>query len=171
MQEIFRLNLTKQMRVEEGLIAQELLEPHLGEFTCAIFKYGGHVRTLAMRRWLMGGITSRIIVEQNEAIEELLQRVATNLPERAAINVQLRLTEKGPRVFEINPRLSSTVMMRHKIGFSDLLWWVNSHNGVAPPEFVPSVLSRVYRTFDELVVLADTDEQSAHEEHSSIVSC
>ena len=25
-------------------------------------------------------------------------------------------------VFEINPRFSSTVGMRHKVGFSDLIW-------------------------------------------------
>lgn len=152
-----QLILAQQMRADESLVAQELLEPHLGEFTCAIFKHKNHVRTLSMRRWLMGGLTSRMVVERESEIEALLQLIATNLPKTSAINVQLRLTEKGPRVFEINPRLSSTVMMRHKIGFCDLVWWINSQSGKIPPEYSPPISSRVYRTFDEVVVLANND--------------
>jgi len=45
------------------------------------------------------------------------------------MNVQLRLTEQGPRVFEINPRFSSTVLMRHRIGFSDVLWSIQEAEG------------------------------------------
>jgi carbamoyl-phosphate synthase large subunit len=43
--------------------------------------------------------------------------------------VQLRLTDKGPRVFEINPRFSSTVLMRHRMGFSDVLWAIEEAEG------------------------------------------
>jgi carbamoyl-phosphate synthase large subunit len=42
------------------------------------------------------------------------------------LNVQLKLTDIGPKIFEINPRISSTVMMRNKIGFKDCLWWIKS---------------------------------------------
>jgi carbamoyl-phosphate synthase large subunit len=47
------------------------------------------------------------------------------------MNIQLRLTDQGPRVFEINPRFSSTVLMRHRIGFSDLLWALSEAEGLA----------------------------------------
>ncbi len=150
-----QLIVAQQMGAGESLVAQELLEPHFGEFTCAIFKHENHVRTLIMRRWLMGGLTSRMVVEENLDIDGLLHLIAANLPKTSAINVQLRLTEKGPRVFEINPRLSSTVMMRHKIGFCDLVWWINAQSGEAPPEYSPPLSSRVYRTFDEVVVFAE----------------
>ena len=150
-----QFKLAQQADIKQKLIAQELLEPHYGEFTCAIFKYNNHIRTLTMRRWLMGGLTSRMIVEEINEIESLLQTIAASLTGTSVINVQLRLTDKGPRVFEINPRLSSTLMMRHKIGFSDLVWWINSLSGVIPPEYEAPISTRVYRTYDELVVTAE----------------
>ena len=45
------------------------------------------------------------------------------------MNVQLRLTDRGPRVFEINPRFSSTVLMRHRMGFTDVLWAIEEAEG------------------------------------------
>ena len=48
-----------------------------------------------------------------------------NLNLNGSINIQLRLTKNGPRVFEINPRFSSTALMRHRIGFSDVLWAID----------------------------------------------
>ena len=41
------------------------------------------------------------------------------------MNIQLRLTAQGSRVFEINPRFSSTVLMRHRLSLSDVLWAVD----------------------------------------------
>ena len=41
---------------------------------------------------------------------------------RGRMNVQLRLTDNGLRVFEISPRFSSAVLMRHRLGYTDLLW-------------------------------------------------
>jgi carbamoyl-phosphate synthase large subunit len=32
------------------------------------------------------------------------------------------MTKKGPIIFEINPRFSSTVVFRHKLGFKDVQW-------------------------------------------------
>lgn len=146
------LTLYKKENNNLDLISQKLLEPHLGEYTCALFKYKDDVRTLIMRRWLSGGLTSRMIVENVPEIEKALHTIADSLPNIAVINVQLRLTDSGPLVFEINPRLSSTVMMRHKIGFKDLEWWLDVLNDKAPASFDPPIGYRVYRTYDELVV-------------------
>ena len=46
---------------------------------------------------------------------------------KGSINVQLRITEEGPMIFEINPRFSSTAFMRHKLGFSDVNWAVKEY--------------------------------------------
>jgi carbamoyl-phosphate synthase large subunit len=56
-------------------------------------------------------------------------RIAEGLDLRGSMNVQLRLTDEGPRVFEINPRFSSTVLMRHRMGFSDVLWAIEEAEG------------------------------------------
>ena len=42
-----------------------------------------------------------------------------------SINVQLKITSKGPVIFEVNPRFSGTVYMRHLLGFDDLKWILN----------------------------------------------
>jgi len=149
---VSRLCLLQQERDADDSIAQSLLEPHKGEYTCALFKSRGEVRFLVMRRWLSGGLTGRMIVEHVPSIANLLEIISAALPDQAAINIQLRMMNDGPRVFEINPRLSSTVMMRHKVGFSDLVWWLAAQKGEEPPAFAIPVGTRVYRTYGEAVV-------------------
>src|SRR3546814_6554984 len=56
------------------------------------------------------------------AIESLCATVARALDLRGSINIQLRLGSRGPMIFEINHRFSSTVVFRHRLDFSDLLW-------------------------------------------------
>lgn len=146
-----RLAVVKAER-EGDAVAQALLEPDDAEFTCAIFRWHDDVRTLCMRRRLVGGMTAQIAVENNDSIASLLGRLAAKLPAQACINVQLRLTANGPRIFEINPRLSGTVMMRHLAGFSDLVWWINALSGRPVPPFEAREGTRVYRTYGEIVV-------------------
>ena len=55
--------------------------------------------------------------------------IAKGLDLRGSMNIQLRLTDKGPRVFEINPRFSSTVLMRHRLGYTDVLWALDEAEG------------------------------------------
>ena len=62
-------------------------------------------------------------------VESLLNEIADGLDLHGSINVQLRITEKGPMIFEINPRFSSTAYMRHKLGFTDVHWSIKEHFG------------------------------------------
>lgn len=133
-------------------VVQELLEPNEGEYTCALFKAYGELRTLIMRRWLVGGMTGKMVICSNSEIEEQLAKVARGLPEVAVINVQLRVVNNKVKIFEINPRLSSTVMMRHKVGFSDLIWWIMAREDVKPEGYEVKEGTWVYRTYDEVVV-------------------
>ena len=68
-------------------------------------------------------------------IDEILITIAEKSALEGAINVQLRVTDDGPSIFEINPRFSSTVMMRHLIGFSDLVWMIEARKGLSLPPF------------------------------------
>lgn len=104
-------------------IYQQLLEPADQEVTCAVYRtLDGEVITLQMLRRLVGGFTGWAKVINNPDISKMCEQIATGLDLRGSMNVQLRLTEEGPRVFEINPRISSTVLMRDRIGFSDPIW-------------------------------------------------
>ncbi|MCI5059231.1 MAG: ATP-grasp domain-containing protein [Flavobacteriales bacterium] len=106
-----------------NFITQEFLSSDLGEFTCGLFRSPSHgVRSLIFKRELMGGFSGYGEVIENELIENFLKELAEKIELRGSINVQLRLTEKGPFVFEINPRFSSTVLFRHMFGFKDLIW-------------------------------------------------
>ena len=62
-------------------------------------------------------------------VKEQCVKIAEALNLFGAINIQLRMTPMGPRIFEINPRLSSTVLMRHLAGYTDVLWMLEEAAG------------------------------------------
>ncbi len=123
------------------------------EYTCGL--YGcedGSVRTIIMRRTLGGGVTIAGEVIENKEIESLLQSIASHLKLRGSINVQLRLMQMVPMVFEINPRFSSTVMFRHKLGFKDILWSLQENAGsVASPYTPPKTGTKFYKGYTEYI--------------------
>lgn len=104
-------------------ILQELLLPDDQEVTCAIYRsQDGKIAILQLLRTLVGGATGWAKVINNAEIFKQCELIATSLDLKGSINVQLRITNKGPRIFEINPRFSSTVLIRHEMGFSDVVW-------------------------------------------------
>lgn len=118
-------------------IFQELLEPADREVTCAVYRSrDGEVASLLMLRRLTGGFTGWAKVIKDEETSRMCESIAHGLDLRGSMNIQLRLTEKGPRVFEINPRFSSTVLMRHRLGYTDVLWAIDEAEGksVSYPE-------------------------------------
>lgn len=142
-----------QKNADANLVAQELVGSSADEFTCAMVQPGDEVLTLVMRRRLLGGLSSDILVEDQPEIESMLLTIAKAMPSFIMLNVQLRLTDVGPRIFEINPRFSSTAMMRHRIGFCDLAWVCDARLGhPAPSVYSPPVGARVFRRFTELVI-------------------
>ncbi len=113
-------------------IFQELLEPADREITCAVYRdRSGDIAVLQMLRRLTGGFTGWARVIHDAATADMCASIAAGLDLRGSMNVQLRLTDKGPRVFEINPRFSSTVLMRHRLGYCDVLWAMDEVEGRA----------------------------------------
>jgi carbamoyl-phosphate synthase large subunit len=136
---------------KEDFVAQRLIGGDDDEYTCALVKLLGQVRRLTLRRWLFGNQTGRCEVASIAEIDLVLDRIAEALPDGSFINVQLRLVHGRPWVFEINPRFSSTVMMRHRIGFSDFVWTLDAFEGIRPPPYRPPVGRRIYRLSREVV--------------------
>ena len=113
-------------------IFQEMLEPADREVTCAVYRSrDGQISSLLMLRRLVGGFTGWAKVIEDHEASRMCGRIAEGLDLRGSMNVQLRLTNKGPRVFEINPRFSSTVLMRHRVGYTDVLWAIAEAEGKA----------------------------------------
>jgi carbamoyl-phosphate synthase large subunit len=144
-----------QLERSDEAIAQQYVSDADSEFTCGVFRdrRSGETRTVVFRRILQGGLTGRATVEKVDSIDQLLRQIAVAGDLDGSINVQLRLGETGPLVFEINPRFSSTVMMRHRIGFSDFVWSIQSRlHGTPPGEWVAPTGTRIFRLSRELVL-------------------
>jgi len=111
-------------------VVQEFLPDSAQEITCAVYRtHAGEVAVLQMLRQLVEGKTNWASVVDYPAITEQCSKIAHAIDLHGSINVQLRMTPNGPRIFEINPRLSSTVLMRHLIGFTDVLWMLDEASG------------------------------------------
>lgn len=120
-----------------GQIWQEYLAPDDQEFTCPVYhSVARGTQILVLRRTLSGGMTGRGEVVTDPCIENYVAEIAKCLELNGAINVQLRLTANGPCLFEINPRISSTLVFRDKMGFCDLRWWIQDTVG---PEHTPPI--------------------------------
>lgn len=134
-------------------IMQEYLSGDDQEYTCALYKSrGGEVRTFVVRRTLKGGHTGYGEVVQHEGIAQFLLDLAQRLEFSGSINVQLRLMDAGPMVFEINPRFSSTVYFRHAFGFQDLLWSLIETMGGSLPPPAPFVGGSFFRVDSEFII-------------------
>ena len=90
----------------------------------------GRIAVLQLLRELSGRLTGWAKVVNNDKVLKMCESIAVGMNLNGSINIQLRLTDKGPRIFEINPRFSSTVLMRHRIGFCDLLWAIDEAEGL-----------------------------------------
>jgi carbamoyl-phosphate synthase large subunit len=140
-----------------GLIWQEYLAPDSQEYTCPVYHSvarGTHI--LVLRRTLSNGLTGRGEVVNEPGIKHYVAEIARTLELYGAINIQLRLTADGPCLFEINPRLSSTLVFRDKMGFCDLRWWIQDtvgleHTPSLPPYSPPSPGTRFFRGAQEYI--------------------
>lgn len=124
-------NLEFYQKYRGDWIFQELLLPDEKEYTSGVFKSKkGEIKTISFRRTLQGGRTGYAEVVKNSQIEQFLFEVASSIEFDGSINIQFRMTEKGPVIFEINPRFSSTLVFRHKLGFKDVEWSILDSLGV-----------------------------------------
>ena len=132
---------------------QEYLTPDDQEYTCPVYssqKTG--TRILLMKRKLVGGLTGSGVVVESDEIERYVRQISECMQLDGAINIQLRLTQNGPLLFEINPRLSSTVVFRDKMGFTDVRWWIADKLGLeVPPYRAPKAGTRFYRGSQEYI--------------------
>ncbi|MFH2058502.1 MAG: ATP-grasp domain-containing protein [Pseudomonadota bacterium] len=137
-------------------IWQEYLEPDHEEYTCAVFVSGSNltdIRTIIMKRELQGGLTGKGEVSEDQKIGTLLCRLAKEIQLRGSINVQLRLTKRGPVIFEINPRFSSTIVFRDLLGFQDLLWVIQDACGLNVARYKnPKSGTRFFRSAKEIII-------------------
>ncbi|MCE9619622.1 MAG: ATP-grasp domain-containing protein [Planctomycetes bacterium] len=134
-------------------VVQELLLPAEQEVTCAIYRTkDGRTAVLQLLRTLVGGFTGWARVIDNPEVSKQCVQIAEALDLSGGINAQLRLTDRGPRIFEINPRFSSTLLLRHKMGFRDGLWSMQEALGEKVSFYHPPVGTTGVRVQDAAVL-------------------
>lgn len=108
------------MRSIPDAVIQEYLLPDDEEYTvgCFVNSNGGSVGSIVMRRKLGMGLTNRAEVVGSERISRVCEEIAARIGLIGPCNLQLRLTSRGPVLFEINPRFSSTESARAYYNFN-----------------------------------------------------
>jgi carbamoyl-phosphate synthase large subunit len=104
--------------VAADFIAQEYIEGE--EFTCGSVNLDGACKgVIVMKRTLRDGDTYKCFSVKNEMIEAEVYKIMSVLQPFGACNVQLRVKDGKPFVFEINARCSGTTAARTLCGFNE----------------------------------------------------
>lgn len=127
------------------------------EYTCSTL-IGDNLEILgsiAMRRYLMGGFSQRVVIEDNPIARRNTEEVAKVLGAWGPINVQCRLSDGQYSIFEINARFSGSAPFRAMAGFNEpdiMIQYVLT--GLAPPSTVSYGLVGM-RRLEEVLVPAE----------------
>ena len=112
-------------KYDSSFIIQEYVGTLEDEYTCGVYKSrAGEISSIILKRKLVGDSTGIARVVDDESIEKYVHQIATKIESTGCFNIQLRMSNRGPLCFEINPRISSTVAMRDAVGFHDLHWYI-----------------------------------------------
>jgi len=143
-------------------IVQEYLYPDDEEYTVGVFvrKDGISAGHIVMKRELGLGMTFKAQVIEDASLGTYCERILEGIGCRGPSNVQLRLTERGPIAFEINPRFSSTTSARPLFGYNEaemsLRHFVLGED-IARPAVRPG---RLFRVIEDVFVENDAFEQA-----------
>lgn len=102
-------------------VIQEYLGRSDEEYTVGVFveRGGKAVASIVMKRELGFGLTMKAEVITNSEIGAYCEKVVEGSGCVGPTNVQLRMTERGPVVFEINARFSTTTSARCHFGYNE----------------------------------------------------
>lgn len=109
-----------------SLLIQECIGSDKEEYTTGVFSDGNIISSITFQRKLgFGSMSIEAILADEPFINNIAQHIARDMGLIGSINIQSRRVGNDFVVFEINPRLSSTMLFRKKFGFDDAVWWLN----------------------------------------------
>ena len=104
-------------------IVQEYLFDKNNEFTCGTICFDKQLRSaITLKRKLKNGNTILTIHKKDKnfkLINEYIKKLTLHINPYGPLNFQLCLTNKGPVVFEVNPRFSGTAPIRSIYGLNE----------------------------------------------------
>lgn len=108
-------------RAPSEYIVQELLSDNDGEYTAGCLVSDGRCHSVTvLRRDLRDGNTYRAYSEGATGFEPCLQRIAEQLAPDGPCNMQFRIRDGEPVIFEINARFSGTTPIRAIFGYNEV---------------------------------------------------
>jgi carbamoyl-phosphate synthase large subunit len=150
-------------------VVQELLLPDDQEYTVGVFRQtdGKVTGALALKRSLSGGLSYRMESNSNAEACRIAMQAATALGLVGAVNVQMRLTNDGFKVFEVNPRFSSATCVRAQFGFNEPELSIRHFvlgEDLPPPEIQEGICLRFW---EELYLPSQAKEQAQQGQYLS----
>jgi carbamoyl-phosphate synthase large subunit len=138
-------------------VMQALIDGDDREYSVGVFVHGQDTRLISYRRRLDRlGCSWFAELDEPEEVLAYCRAVAECANVRGSINVQLRVSKKGPLLLEINPRFSSLAAARAACGFNDVEWSVLQALGREVPARLPPPSSfRFQRYIAEAVDFGD----------------
>jgi len=103
-------------------IIQEYLDDENVEFTSGIVvnKTGKNVMSsISMRKTLKQGQTYKAFIDDFHDVRKSAEETALKIGCRGSINIQAKMIENMPKIFEINPRFSATCPIRATAGVNE----------------------------------------------------
>ena len=147
-------DLERLLQQIPNAIIQEYLLPDDEEYTVGVFvgSNGKALASIVMKRQLGLGMTFKAEVFPDSEIGEYCEKVLEKLGSIGPVNVQLRNTKRGPVIFEINPRFSSTTSARPLFGYNDVAMSINDFV-FDQPGLRPNINGgRLFRYVDDVFV-------------------
>jgi len=117
-----------------SLIVQEHIGTDEEDYTTGVFSDGNVVSSISFKRKLgFGSLSVEAVLVNEPFLHNMAQHISKETGLKGSINIQSRRHGEVFIPYEINPRLSSTMLFRKKFGFDDAVWWLNvlSGNGYA----------------------------------------
>ena len=138
---VFVVNDSAQLQEKFDGMEYPIIQEYVGdsseEYTLTVFSDGKIVNYIAFRRELgFGGMSRYVELVIDSGLEAVSQKIAAMFDLKGSVNVQMRKWKGDYYVFEINPRISSTVGFRTALGFHDVSWWLDLYEGNVVEKYV-----------------------------------
>lgn len=130
LKEVTQKQELEEMEVDKNkIVIQRYLGDAEEEYTVGLYSNGKRIEVIIFKRKLKNGYSSFVELVYDESIKEDAIKIARHINLKGYINIQLRKEKNCNYIFEINPRISGTVVFRHMLGFKDVLWWLDYVDG------------------------------------------